>query len=431
MKILGLHLTHRTLGDLILKVLRNLGRNGISTKRMKAKLNLYLEVLGHYGAKPTFPITAKVLSRHSELIKWLSKQGVEFALHGYEHIDCTRLSKEEISQRFQKASRAFEEQGIPVNGNRFPYLKCDSKCMNGLHNSSLKWDSSQAILWEVVDFETLSRKNYLNYQNMLKKYSFKASSDFISLPRFVNQILEIPVSLPDDHLLTDRLGIKEEEVLSRVWGEILKQTYLRGELFTLQLHPQRISFYSQTLEKLLRLSHDAEPKIWVTSLNSVYEWWKEKKEFWADIQRKGNDEYEIDAHCSERASVLIKLEDSNSDNFFHNYVITDKNSFTLRSPKHPMIGVSRDCSPNLTRFLRNEGFVYEISADEKKYAVYLNGLGSFNEEDEFKLLQRIDHSRSSLVRFWRWPNRCRSAIAITGDIDALTSVDFLFRLFYR
>jgi hypothetical protein len=39
----------------------------------------------------------------------------------------------------------------------------------------------------------------------------------------------------------------------------------------------------------------------------------------------------------------------------------------------------------------------------------------------------IDESRRPLLRFGRWPRACRSALAVTGDIDALTIWDFVQR----
>ena len=233
--------------------------------------------------------------------------------------------------------------------------------------------------------------------------------------------------MPDDDLLIDRLGIKDEKVLAQIWGNILKQTYSQGELFTLQLHPERIPFCKETLKTLLQIAYASKPKVWVTSLDSIYKWWKEKEHFWIKLNKKGNEEYEIHPHCSKRASILIKSKDFINDNFLNSYMIADNNTFIIKSRKRPLVGVSKKCSPNLIKFLENEGIVYEISPEEENYSVYLNDFEVFNEEDEIRILQKIDRTDSPLIRFWRWPNRCRSAFAVTGDIDALTSFDFFLR----
>jgi hypothetical protein len=39
----------------------------------------------------------------------------------------------------------------------------------------------------------------------------------------------------------------------------------------------------------------------------------------------------------------------------------------------------------------------------------------------------IDETRRPLVRFGTWPQGCKSALSVTGDIDALTIWDFVQR----
>jgi hypothetical protein len=42
-------------------------------------------------------------------------------------------------------------------------------------------------------------------------------------------------------------------------------------------------------------------------------------------------------------------------------------------------------------------------------------------------LAQVEGTGCPLVRLGRWPNAARSALAITGDIDALTLRDYGFR----
>ncbi|MFX0204197.1 MAG: polysaccharide deacetylase family protein [Candidatus Hodarchaeota archaeon] len=400
----------------------------MSSKKMQSNLDLYLAILQKYAVAPSFAITAKTLAKHPKLVDNIMKKDVEFAIHGYQHIDYTRLSDEQLSRHLQKAIKIFREKNIPFLGFRFPYLRYNNTGIDIL-GSLFCWDSSHTILWNILEKTEFNNRNWRKYQTLLNQYTCKNSDNSPSLPRFRSNILEIPVSLPDDDLLIDRLGIKDEKILFQIWSQILKMTYIRGELLVLQLHPERISLYKETLENLLKTARASELKIWLTSLNSVYEWWKEKEGFWADIQEKGNDEYEIDAHCSRRATILVKTEDSLEHNFFNNYKVINKNKFEIKSPKVPIIGIPKNCSPTLIQFFKNEGFIFEISEDENRYSVFLNDVEVFNEENEPKVLEEIKHTQLPLIRFWRWPNGCQSAFAITGDIDALTSMDFLPRLF--
>ena len=79
------------------------------------------------------------------------------------------------------------------------------------------------------------QRNWRLYQNTLNDYDYKCPGNTISLPRFIGNTLEIPASLPDDDLLFDRLGIRDDNLLAQTRGKILKQTHSRGELFTLQI----------------------------------------------------------------------------------------------------------------------------------------------------------------------------------------------------
>jgi len=398
---------------------------------MESNLKLYLDILQRHGITPTFPVTATTLNKHPDLIKKFSDVGVEFAVHAYNHLDYTTMPPEPFSQHIEKAIKTFEKHNISFSGFRFPYLRWDQKCLHLMDNPVFKWDSSQTILWDVLENILLSKKNWSDYQTVLRQYDYKNANSYFSLPRFHNSILEIPVSLPDDDLLFDRLCIRDENMLGQIWNKILVQTYSRGELFTLQLHPERISFFKDTLRSLIRTANNSNPKIWVTSLGKIAEWWNEKKRFSINISKKGNDEYEIHAHCSSNASILVKRKDSKNDNFFRDYGPVYQNNFTIRSFKRPIIGISRECSPALIKFLENEKFIFEISPHRNNYSIFLDGFQTFNEEDEIEILRKIDQTDLPLIRFWRWPNGYRSALAITGDIDALTSADFFLRVFAR
>jgi peptidoglycan/xylan/chitin deacetylase (PgdA/CDA1 family) len=395
---------------------------------MESNLRLYLDILQQHGITPTFPITAKTLSRNPHLIKKFSDAGVEFAVHGYNHIDYTKLSQDAFFQHTQKAVKVFEKHNIPFSGFRFPYLRWGKRLLDIIDNQFFQWESSYCILWDVFRDLRFDEKNLRVYQTVLAQYDYRNSDVYLSLPRFLdnNNMLQIPVSLPDDDLLTDRLGIKDENLL-----RILRQSYSRGELFTIQLHPERVSFYRKTLKSLIRTANNSNPKIWATSLSGIAEWWNEKQGFWLDINKQRNDEFEIQARCSKRATILLKTEDFKNGGFFNEYIVTNKNKFKIRSPKWPVIGISNNCSPKLIKFLKNEGFIFEKVSDGNNYSVFLNNFETFNEEDEIKVLAKIEMTHLPLIRFWRWPNGCRSALSITGDIDALTCVDFFSRFFYQ
>jgi len=84
----------------------------------------------------------------------------------------------------------------------------------------------------------------------------------------------------------------------------------------------------------------------------------------------------------------------------------------------------------LFSFVRQQGYIVEISEQDHHYAYYLNQT-DFTAEDQRLLLAHIERTDRPLVRLGRWPNGARSALAITGDIDALTLWDYGLRFFGR
>jgi hypothetical protein len=82
----------------------------------------------------------------------------------------------------------------------------------------------------------------------------------------------------------------------------------------------------------------------------------------------------------------------------------------------------------LVSFLRQQGYIVQVNSDSRAYSIYLDWT-DFAAKDERALLAEIEKSAAPLVRLGRWPNGARSALCVTGDIDALTLWDYGLRLF--
>jgi hypothetical protein len=78
--------------------------------------------------------------------------------------------------------------------------------------------------------------------------------------------------------------------------------------------------------------------------------------------------------------------------------------------------------------LNREGFVVEQSDQRDNYGVYFNNLAQFKEADEKWLTEELQQSNTPIIRYGRWPNRAKSALSITGDIDSMTLGDFVLRI---
>ena len=79
----------------------------------------------------------------------------------------------------------------------------------------------------------------------------------------------------------------------------------------------------------------------------------------------------------------------------------------------------------ITPVLAEEGFATESSDDRERFGAYVDVPGP--SWSEAPLLDTIESAPGPLVRIGRWPDGARSALAVTGDIDALTLRDFVSR----
>jgi hypothetical protein len=181
----------------------------------------------------------------------------------------------------------------------------------------------------------------------------------------------------------------------------------------------------------MREAHKLKPSVWVATLKEIADWWREKERFDFKISHQGDSTYRIQADCSDRATVLLKNSKASVPvrEWFDGYQSIIARDFVIKSPKRPVIGVESDTSSALIKFLRSEGYVVEPGADSDKYGIYLCGLKQFNETDEKKLSREIERSDAPLLRYWRWPDQARSACSVTGDIDSITLIDFVLRIF--
>jgi hypothetical protein len=103
-------------------------------------------------------------------------------------------------------------------------------------------------------------------------------------------------------------------------------------------------------------------------------------------------------------------------------------NFSFKSPLRPFIGFSPSTSTVLTSFLRQQGYIVEASSESERYSYYINQV-KFDVNQEQTILAQIERSGCPLIRLGRWPNAAQSALAVTGDIDALTLWDYGLRLF--
>jgi peptidoglycan/xylan/chitin deacetylase (PgdA/CDA1 family) len=406
-------------------------RFGFSSKRFERLLQKYYEITSEAGCVPTFAITAVVIDRHPDFVKELSRRGVEFAIHGYVHIDYKVLTTEEKLNHFNKAKDIFKKHEIPFVGYRAPFLRANANAAPILSELGFRYNSSRAIYWPVIDINGYSQYARNNHKRLLEFYTPLDSEKYFSLPRLANGLVEIPVSIPDDEMIIERLGIIDQNRIKDIWLQIMHRVHDKGELFTLSLHPERIDYCRNALIELLHQSRDFHPPVWVASLREITAWWQERTGFSFDVLPSGEGKYKVRCNCSDEATVLVKNARVNvpASDWSNGYSIVGEKDFVLESPKRPIIGVSADVSPAALIFLKTEGYIVEEGENPDDYGIYLDNLAQFSEIDEMSLSKKIENSGAPLCRYWRWPNRAKSAISVTGDIDSITVIDFVLRIY--
>jgi peptidoglycan/xylan/chitin deacetylase (PgdA/CDA1 family) len=245
-------------------------RHGLGSGRLFRQIAAYCAC----GGKVTLPVPAVILEHYPELIRLPA----ELAAHGYVHCDTKRLDSQALRRHLEEVRKIFHRIGEHEIGFRAPYLRADHRLLRELSRSGFLYDSSCSIHWEVLP---ASRVNH-RYRSILDYYQSKSAAEFPSLPFVESNMLRIPVSLPDDEMLIDRLRIHDQDHLFRIWSKILSQCCERGEIFVLQLHPERFHLAEKALRRLIQQAQDSGA--WIAGLKEVAMWWKTRPgtEVWPD-----------------------------------------------------------------------------------------------------------------------------------------------------
>jgi hypothetical protein len=202
------------------------------------------------------------------------------------------------------------------------------------------------------------------------------------------------------------------------------ETYQREELFTIQLHPERIAQCAPALFALLTQTQSLNPPVWVARLDEIAAWWRSRSEASVTVTNAGEGQLCLNVKGPEGTVFLVRRVqvEGPARSWASGYQICETQTLVLKSPVRPFIGVPFDAHPGLVGFLRQQGYIVEASKDRQGYSVYLEQTSSMPSNPR-SLLTSVEENGKPLVKLGRWPKSARSALAITGDIDALTLWD--------
>lgn len=394
-------------------------RFGLRPGKMGKRFDRFIDLLDEFDCKPTFPITALPMSRNPEFAHHLLERGAELAVHAYTHLDLTTLDYRGQSEHMEKAVHLFRSLGVPFTGFRAPYLHWNEDTMKVVEDYKFLYSSNQAVLWGVLDMKTLEPLQIDGFEKGVAFYNPIDTEENAVLPYFRNGFVEIPVSLPDDEVLLDRMYLNDLTTLTSVWDRVFERTYSRGELFTVMLHPERIDFFRGPLGALLSSARAKKPGVWIATLSDIAHWWNNKQRNRAVFIRE---EDRVRAEINVCAGTTVYLRQDGAERHIEPGV------FELQIATRPCVGVSPGSDRDAIKQLQDRGYLIEAGGTVEDFAIHLGELTSSNYDATWQRLQRLDAFPGPLVRFGTWPHGNRSAVAITGDIDALTLWDFVQRM---
>ncbi|NPA90795.1 MAG: polysaccharide deacetylase family protein [Chloroflexi bacterium] len=399
---------------------------GPTTQRMNRTLDAYLSLLDAFHIHPTFPTPAAVVHAHPSTTRELRSRGVEIAVHGYHHVDYTTLSPAEQEVHIEKAVTYFREQGLPLIGFRAPYLRWNTSLLDVLARHRFVYDSSLSVYWDVVDMP-IPPDAHARLQRVVHFYRAQDAASEPVLPSWHGNLLLLPVSLPDDEILVDRLGLSGEAV-GRVWSRILARTHEQGELFVLQLHPERFGACRDGLAHLLQEAQALSPPVWIAPLEEIARWWRSRTQLSLTLRAAGPHTWELAIPNAQRVGLLVRgvRTEPASTQWMGEWQWVSHPRVRIHSPARPTVGLGPQVPPDLARYVRDLGYLTEPVTAE--HVIVL-------EESEgdaaarARVRAQLEESRVPLIRVNPWPGNSRSALAVTGDLDVLTWWDFLARLF--
>lgn len=400
-------------------------RYGLTAAKMDRALAVFTKVLSQYGATASIPATVSALSANPEIGQKYQAQGLELAIHGWQHCDYSQLSYADQLAHMRKSLDLFRKMGLRAAGFRAPYLRWNADTLTALRESGFTYDSSQALAWEVMGgIETPA------YRRVLDFYRAEPAGERLALPALSEGLVRIPYCLPDDEALVERLRLADEAAMADIWLAMLERIYQNGELFTLGLHPERAPLCSGALAAVLKKARSLTPGVWIARLDEIAAWYLALGQTTFEIRQEGDALYHVGITAPERATVLARSLNvrAESQPWSQGYQTVAETAFSLQSGKRPLIGLSPDSPAFLEYFLRHQGYLVEKGADPEAYAYYLDRV-TFTQQDERPLVAALEQGDFPLVRLSRWPDGARCALAVTGDIDAITLWDYGRRIF--
>lgn len=393
-------------------------------------------------AKITFFVTANLLEHHGRQIEKLHALGHVLGAHGLYHSNMQLETLESQSAILGESRKVFAKRGLAVDGFRCPYLSYNEETIAALRSSPFWWTSQNLILWR--DEIPGSRNESRILKRLAHIYSWTEADESISLPRMIKGLVEIPITAPDDEMLVERYKVRSPWEIFSIWERILHRVHERGELCHLLFHPERYGYVDSALRQIVSAAKKKSPPVWICSLAEIAGWWRSRRNARWAIEKGDGSRWLLRIEVPDGAILLSGPNHPGSaaggeahggESAFGRGVapveplerMGNAAVFPAGNGRRQTIGVSRGCPTKLLDFLAEEGFFVEQTDQADAHSVYIDRTRPFCESEKLPLLKQLEDASHPLLRFWRWPNGARSALAISSDVDAISIFDFVRR----
>lgn len=402
------------------------GHYGLTTDKMDRALALFADILDRYGCGATFPLTAITLARSRWDVDRYRARNIEFAVHGLCHVDHSRLTPAQLDDHLGRARELFAARGIEATGFRCPYLRWNGDTLDAVRRAGFRYDSSGSLVWPVVDGRETE-----TYGRVLRFYGAQPAADYPALPAIEGGLVRMPYTLPDDEAFVDRLSLGGAE-MAELWPAVLAETHRLGELFVLGLHPERVYPCAAALEATLDAARSLSPGVWIARLDEIAAWWSARAQATVTCAEVAPGRYALRVDGPPGTAILTRGTEPavSAAPWDGAYRRIHAQEFEVSAASRPFIGLTPRSAPQLRAFLVEQGYIVETTGEGSAYE-FIFDWPEFDAIDRRPVLAAIEESCFPLVRLGRWPAGNRSALAITGDIDALTLWDYGLRLFGR
>ncbi|MEN6571509.1 MAG: polysaccharide deacetylase family protein [Anaerolineaceae bacterium] len=390
------------------------------------RISRCVEELSAQGCSPTFFVPAVVVGRNLQFLKVLQDCGCEIGVHGFQHVDLTSYPPAKSSEKLQRAAEFLLMNGFKMEGFRCPYLSSSEALIRQLPPRLFNYSSNRAIAWH-TDGHGEAQERIL-YSTIERFYHPLAPNAHMRLPWLQDGMVEIPVCVPDDMQLYDGLNFSGEDI-SAAWVNLLKETHRRGELFNLMFHPELSEFFEAPFLEVLHAARLLDGRVWVTRLQDVGRWWRKMSRFGVSFIKNGGT-WHLQLSCDPQATILIRGLDLEvrSQHWDGRYQRLPAPDVQVHGGLLPFIGLAEDVPEWAGESLQRMGYIV-LNGEEGRDCCTIIDREFFTDLDnEVALNRKIEQLEIPLIRYWPWPDGARSALCLSGDLDALSLMDYSTRL---